>query len=80
MIKVECRLYAGLRKYAPSQGLGEAMHLELPDGSTLAELYERIKVPHDEVKRAFVSGLSKGPAHVLSNGDRVALFPPIAGG
>jgi molybdopterin converting factor small subunit len=80
MIEVECRLYAGLRKYAPSQGLGEAMELELPDGSTLAELYELLKVPPDEVKRAFVSGLSKGPGHALSNGDRVALFPPIAGG
>ena len=80
MIKVECRFYAGLRKYAPSYGLGEAMELELPDGSTLAGLYELLNVPPDEVKRAFVSGLSRGPGHALSNGDRVALFPPIAGG
>ena len=80
MIKVECRLYAALRKYAPDYGLGEAMELELPDGTTLAELYELLKVPPDEVKRAFVSGLSRGPGHALSDGDRVALFPPIAGG
>ncbi len=80
MIKVECRLYATLRKYAPDYALGEAMELELPDGTTLAELYELLKVPPDEVKRAFVSGLSKGPSHPLSDGDRIALFPPIAGG
>ena len=80
MIKVECRLYATLRKYAPDYGLGEAMELELPNGTTLAELYELLKVPPDEVKRTFVSGLSKGPSHPLSDGDRVALFPPIAGG
>jgi molybdopterin converting factor small subunit len=80
MIKIECRLYAGLRKYAPEYGLGESMGLELPDGTTLAELYELLKVPPDEVKRTFVSGLSRRPSHALSNGDRVALFPPIGGG
>jgi len=80
MIKVDCRLYAGLRKYAPEYGLGEAMKLELPDGTTLAELYGVLKVPPDEVKRTFVNGISKGPGHPISDGDRVALFPPIGGG
>jgi molybdopterin converting factor small subunit len=56
------------------------MGLELPDGTTLAELYELLKVPPDEVKRTLVSGLSRRPSHALSNGDRVALFPPIGGG
>jgi len=80
MIKVDCRLYAGLRKYAPEYGVGEAMELELPDGTTLAELYALLKVPPDEVKRTFVNGISKGSGHAISDGDRVALFPPIAGG
>ena len=80
MIRVDCRLYAGLRKFAPEYGVGEAMELELPEGTTLAELYDLLKVPPGEVKRTFVSGISRGPNHVLSNGDRVALFPPIGGG
>jgi molybdopterin converting factor small subunit len=80
MIKVECRLYAGLRKYAPEYSRGEAMELDLPRGTTLAELYDLLNVPPDEVKRTFVSGLSRSPSHALSNGDRVALFPPIGGG
>jgi molybdopterin converting factor small subunit len=80
MIRVQCRLYAALRRYAPESRLGEAMELELPDGTTLAELYELLKVPPDEVKRTFVNGISRGPSQVLSDGDRVALFPPIGGG
>jgi molybdopterin converting factor small subunit len=56
------------------------MELELPDETTLAELYELLEVPPDEVKRTFVNGLSKAPSHPLSDGDRVALFPPIGGG
>ncbi len=80
MIRIQCRLYAALRRYAPESGLGEALELELPDGTTLAELYILLKVPPGEVKRTFVSGLSKAPSHALSDGDRVALFPPIGGG
>ena len=80
MIRVECRLYAALRLYAPDFGLGEAMELELPDGTTLAELFELLKVPTGEVKRTFVNGISRGSDHALSDGDRVAIFPPVAGG
>ena len=80
MIKVDCRLYAGLRKYAPEYRVGEAMELELPEGTTLAELYGLFEVPPDEVKRTFVNGISKSPGHAISDGDRIALFPPIAGG
>ena len=80
MIKVEFRLYAGLRRYVPGIRMGEAKKLELPEGTTLSELYEMLKVPPGEVKRTFVSGLSKGSDHVLTDGDRVALFPPIGGG
>jgi len=49
MIRVDCRLYASLRKYAPEYRLGEAMELELPDETTLAELYELLEVPPEEV-------------------------------
>ena len=56
------------------------MELELLDGTTLAELYELLKVPPKEMKRTFVNGVSRGPAFVLSDKDRVALFPPVAGG
>ena len=80
MIRVECRLYAGLRNFAPDFRLGEAMELKLPDGTTLAELYELLQVPPGEVKRTFVNGISRSPDHALSDGDRVALFPPVAGG
>ena len=80
MIKVECRLYAGLKRYIPGYRVGDAKELELPEGTILLEIYELLKVPPGEVKRTFVNGLSKGSDHVLSDGDRVALFPPIGGG
>lgn len=80
MIRVEVRLYASLRRFAPERVLGEALEIDLKDGSTLERLYELLGLPSQEVKRAFVNGVSRRHDHVLSDGDRVAIFPPVAGG
>ena len=80
MIEVEVRLYANLRKYAPQIKLGEAMKLDVNEGATLRQLYIRLKIPLEEVKRAIVNGIIRGHEYSLSDGDRVAIFPPIAGG
>ena len=80
MIEVEVRLYATLRRYAPGVRLGEAMRLSMERGSTLQQIYDRLGVPVDEVKRAIVNGVARDHGYCLSDGDRVAVFPPVAGG
>ena len=81
MIDVEVRLYAALRKYNPrAREVGEPMRLQMEEGTSLSYIYEMLKIPVDEVKRAFVNGIIRDQEHCLSDGDRVAIFPPIAGG
>ena len=80
MIRVEVRLYASLRKYAPQIEIGEALELTLREGVTMEHLYTRLNVPIDEVKRIIVNGISRDHDYILSDGDRVAIFPPVAGG
>lgn len=81
MIEVEVRLYASLRKYdSCGRKLGEAFWLKIEEGASLCQLYESLKIPVDEIKRAFVNGIIRDHEYHLSNGDRVAIFPPIAGG
>ena len=80
MAKVDVRLYAALRRYVPHLGLGEAIELDLDEGTTIRHIFARLGLPESEVKRAFVNGLSRGYEHTLSDGDRVAIFPPVAGG
>ncbi len=80
MVRVEVRLYATLRRYVPQLGIGEAMELELDGGDTLRHIFARLGLPESEVKRVIVNGLSKGYEYVLLDGDRVAIFPPVAGG
>lgn len=80
MTRVSVRTYATLRKYLPQAALGDETLIELPEGSTLGDLFRSLGIPDTEVKVAFVNNLQQEEDYKLQQGDRVALFPPIAGG
>ena len=80
MITVQARLYATLRKYRPGLGHGEAVSVEMPDGSRVIDLLDKLGVPRDETKQVFIAGRQKPFDYVLQEGEEVGIFPPIAGG
>lgn len=81
MITVEVRLYATLRRYRPEAKPGEAFAVDLAEGSTVGEVVDReLGIPPREVKVILVNGVSRKPDHLLADGDRVAIFPPVGGG
>jgi hypothetical protein len=80
LVRVEVRLYAALRRYVPQLGIGEAMELAIDEGATLRHIFTRLGLPESEVKRVIVNGVSRGYEYVLLDRDRVAIFPPVAGG
>ena len=45
-----------------------------------ADLLARLGVPEGEVKTAFVNNRCRDEDYQLRDGDRVAFFPPVAGG
>ena len=80
-MKVEARVYATLRRYLPEDKRENPIMLELPDGTTVGEVVEKVlKIPPDAVKVVFVNGRHVPFEHVLADGDRVGIFPPVAGG
>ena len=81
MIKVEIKLYATLRSYHPQVKAGEPLHLNLKEGTTAGQLLEKeLGISTNVVKIVFVNSIARRPDYVLANGDRVGIFPPIAGG
>ncbi|RJR49251.1 MAG: MoaD/ThiS family protein [Desulfobacteraceae bacterium] len=79
-MKVELRLYASLGKYMPEQRSGPSESMEVAEGSTIRAVLERLNVPLDSVKIIFLNGLHASGDEALKNGDRVGVFPPVAGG
>ncbi len=59
---------------------GTPLEVELPEGSTLADLVAYLGLPGKLVKTIFVNGRAQELDYHLEPGDRVGLFPPIAGG
>jgi len=78
-MKVEVWLFSTLRKYLPSGAQGNRAVVELPEGSTLADLVEHLGLQEE----ALVGTVNDEQAHwglKLKDGDRVSFFPPLAGG
>lgn len=78
-MKIELRLYATLRKYAP-EGSGGIMNVQTNEGSTVADLLNELKIDLSEVIIILVNGVSVDKTHVLCGGDRLGVFPPVGGG
>jgi len=52
----------------------------LDDKAKLKELLDDLKLPREEVRRVFVNGKWEAESYLLRDGDKIGIFPPIAGG
>jgi len=80
VIKVEVALFATLSKYNPAGESTEPFTLQFPEGSTVEDVLKRLQIPPQESKQVFVDSHRRDRDYVLKEGERVAIFPPIAGG
>jgi molybdopterin converting factor small subunit len=69
-----------LAQYPEAVRAGRPFELEMPEGSTLADLVTGLALPDAEVKVIFVNGRAQQLDYRLQAGDTVGIFPPIGGG
>jgi len=88
-MRVRVKLFATLVRNAPEslkarypQGIqpGFPLDVELPEGSSLADLVDHLELPPPEVKVIFVNGRAQQSDYRLTPGDEIGIFPPIGGG
>lgn len=79
-MNVDVVLFASLSEYQPD-GLGgrQARTFELDEGTRIADVITTLKLP-DLPRVIFVDGRHAPEDHVLAEGERLAIFPPVAGG
>jgi molybdopterin converting factor small subunit len=77
-MEVRVKLYAGLTRSAGVSGQVAAM--DLPEGSTVADLVAALDIAPEKARLTFVNGRARRPQHRLAPGDQVGVFPPIGGG
>lgn len=79
-MRVDVVLFAHLATFQPDgKGGRHSRAFDLPEGITIAEVVAMIGLP-DEPRVVFVNSRHAPEDHVLHEGDRLAIFPPVAGG
>lgn len=84
-MQITFKLYASLTEYLPvERRAGNQMRLEVAPDATLAQIVEPFKLPPKMVHLVLINGHFVPPAEratrTLSEGDVLAIWPPIAGG
>lgn len=79
-MRIQVKLYAALRQYRPQLRRGEALALDVPPGTTVAQISRQLGIAEDVPLVAMVNSSVRKLDHVLDEEDTLSLFPPVAGG
>lgn len=79
-MKVLVILYATLAHLLPRDSQGNTCVMDVSEGTTVSDVLNSLKVPGDAVKVIFLNGRHANEDQPLQEGDRLAVFPPVAGG
>ena len=77
---VDVALFAFLSEFQPDgHGGRHARTVELADDTTIADVIATLGLP-DQPRVVFVNSRHADESSALHDGDRLAIFPPVAGG
>jgi sulfur carrier protein ThiS len=80
-MKIQLNLFASLTKFLPDpEGAGFSNQVEIKEGTTIEALLDQLKIPREQPKIIFLNGIHAVETKVLKEGDRLGIFPPLAGG
>ena len=79
-MRVEVRLFATLERFLPSGSRDGVAVLDVPEGSSAADVARRLGIPAGFDRVLLVNGREAEPERTLVPGDVLDLYPPLAGG
>jgi sulfur-carrier protein len=80
-MKIQLNLFASLTRFLPDpESTGFSNLVEIEEGTTIEALLDHLKIPREQPKIIFLNGIHAETTTVLKEGDRLGVFPPLAGG
>ena len=83
-MKITFKLYASLSKHLPSDAEDNIVAIEVMSGISVHDILERYQIPRENVHLVLLNGVYFNPVDrdkaIFSEGDTLALWPPVAGG
>ena len=88
-MRVTFKLYAMLSDYLPQEYRGHKRHgnaltLDIEPGTTVSQIVEQFQLPDKWVHLVLINGVyvnpEDRPTRALTEGETLAIWPPVAGG
>jgi molybdopterin converting factor small subunit len=79
-VKINVKLIATYQKLLPVETNGNTIAIEIPAGTTVAQVLSRFQVPLDDSSVIVLNGLTVDLDTPVAEGDTVSAFSAIAGG
>jgi len=79
-VKIQLKLFAGLRARLPGSAERHLAELEIEAGATVLDVLRRLEVPPEQGKLILINGRHGELNSRLAPGDLLAVFPPVGGG
>jgi len=79
-MRITVGLYATLQKFLPPNREGRRCQVELEEGATVGDLITLLNIPARLAALRLVNGVQSKLDKKLADGDKVSIFPQIAGG
>ena len=83
-MQVTLKLFASLTGFLPAGAVRNKVDIELDEGTTILALLDAHNVPREHCHLVLLNGVFHAPedrgSKELSEGDQLAVWPPVAGG
>ncbi len=83
-MQITLKLYATLSKHLPAGSNEHAIQVEANDEATPHDIIEQFNVPQESAHLVMINGVYVHPNErdqaIFSDGDTLAVWPPVAGG
>lgn len=83
-MQVTLKLFASLSRYLPEGARRNIIKLEIDENTSIWDLLDRYNVPRGSCHLVLVNGVFHAPevrgTVMLTEGDELAVWPPVAGG
>ncbi len=84
MAEITLKLFASLGEFLPAGAENNATQVALAEAGTIGAAINRFRVPPEKCHLVLHNGIFVPPSQragtALSDGDTVAIWPPVAGG
>ncbi len=77
---MEVKFFGGLEKCIPGVKFGQPVFVDITEGFNGKMLLEKLNISDKKVFTFLVNGIGKSIDDILSDGDRISIFPPMGGG